>query len=311
LTGRTGSLQWFRTDPDGEGKGPIELIELAGTLPDPLKPKAGLVVAVAKAKTSTDGGTVGLGAVTGPGLKSISARKATLNLEGINLAGYLGALTIGNITNGADVITGATTNPKQKTRINALAIGDGTAIEVGAPLGILTATAFGAGSVRAPSIGAMTVRGDLAADVTVSGVGVDPTKRALGTLRVKGAVTGCDIRVAGNVGTVIVAAFRDSRLFAGYDGPDVPDPTGFNFPATVTTFRATGKADGFQNSRVIATAFKSVTISSVDSTNPAGTFGFYADTSLGAISVISPTRWKYNPAQATPQGVGDFEVKVV
>jgi hypothetical protein len=157
----------------------------------------------------------------------------------------------------------------------------------------------------------MLVKGDMATDVTVSGVGVDPTKRALGTLRVKGAVTGSDILVTGNVGSVVVGAFRDSRLFAGYAGPDIPDPAGFNFPATVTTFRVTGKADGFQNSRVIATAFKSVTIASLDSVNPAGSFGFYADASLGAISVTGPTKWKYNAGLPTPQVLGDFEVNVV
>jgi uncharacterized delta-60 repeat protein len=312
LTGKTGSLQWFRTDPDGDGKGPIELVELAGTLPDPLKPKASLVVAVAKSKTTTDGGTVGLGAITGSGLKGISARKANLNLEGIHLAGYLGALTIGNILNGADIATLAGPTLKQTTRINAVAIGAGTVIDVGAPISSLTATSFGAGSVKAPSIGALTVKGNMAADVTVSGAGVDPTKKALGVLRVKGAVTGSDIMVAGNVGAVVVGAFRDSRLFAGYAGPDVPDPAGFNLPATVTTFRATGKVDGFQNSRVIATAFKSVGITNFYNSPDATTeFGFYADVSLGAISVTGPTKWKYNSALPTPQGVGDFEVQVV
>ena len=132
LNGKTGSLLYFRTDPDGDGKGPIEAIELSGTLPDPLKPKASLVIAVTKSKTTTDGGSVALGAITGTGLKSIAARKANLNLEGINLNGYLGTLTIGNISNGADIKTLATTNPKQKTRITTGAIGDGTAIDIGA-----------------------------------------------------------------------------------------------------------------------------------------------------------------------------------
>jgi hypothetical protein len=311
LGGRVGTATVYLTDPDGDGKGPIELIELAGTLPDPLKPKAALVVAVAKAKTSTDGGTVGLGAITGTGLRSISARKANLDLSGIDLNGYLGSLTIGNITNGADVTSGAAAVPTQKTRISALAIGDGTAIDVGTPLSSLTATAFGAGSVRAPGIGTILITGDMAADVIVSGAGVDPTRKALGALRVKGAVTGSDIMVNGNVGSVVVGAFRDSRLFAGYTGPDIPDPAGFNVPATVTTFRVTDKADGFENSRVIATAFKSVSIASLDATDPAGHFGFYAHASLGAIAVTGPTRWVYNPARPTPQDLGDFEVNIV
>ena len=79
----------------------------------------------------------------------------------------------------------------------------------------------------------------------------------------------------------------------------------------MTTFKATGNSDGFQNSRVIATNFKTVTITNLDSTNSASKFGFYADTSLGAINVIGPTKFKYNAALPTPQGLGDFEVRIV
>jgi Calx-beta domain/FG-GAP-like repeat/Bacterial Ig-like domain len=309
LNGKTGSLLWFRTDPDGDGKGPIELIELTDTLPDPLKPKAVLAITVTKGSKFNDG-TVNLGAITGPGLKTINARKANLNLEGIDLNGYLGSLVIGNISNGADIATLATSNPKQKTSINALAIGDGTVIDVGANVSSLTATSFGAGSFKAPSVGTMTIKGAMSADVNITGVGVDPTKKALTKLKVTGAVTGSDIFVTGNVGTVSVGAFRDSRLFAGYTGAD--DGTGtFNFAATVTTFKVTGNFDGFQNSRVIATNFKTVTIKNLDSTNSASKFGFYAHASLGVINVVGPTKFKYNAALPTPQGIGDFEVKLV
>ena len=111
-------------------------------------------------------------------------------------------------------------------------------------------------------------------------------------------------------GSVVVHAFRDSRLFAGYTGAD--DGTGtFNFPATVTAFKSVGKTDGFQDSRVIATNFNSVTVANLDSTNSAGHFGFYADRSLGAINVVGPTKFKYNAALSTPQGLDDFEVRIV
>ena len=308
LNGKTGSMQFFRTDSDGDSKGPIELIELNGTLPDPLRPRASLVISVTKSKTSTDGGTVGLGAITGTGLRSISARKANLNLEGINLTGYLGALTIGNIVNGADITTLSTTNPKQKTRISALAILDGTTIDVGARVSSLTATSFGAGSFKAPAAGTINIKGAMAADVNITGVGVSTSERALAVLRVKGAVTGSDIIVNGNVGSVVVGAFRDSRLFAGYTGADDGSGT-FNLPATVTSFRSTGKIDGFQNSRVIATFIKSATITNLDSTNSAN-FGFYAG-SVGALSVIGPTKFKFDPTLSARQGVDDFEVMIV
>jgi hypothetical protein len=87
LSGRVGSLRFFRTDPDGDGRGPIELIDLAGTLPNPLRPRADLSIVVTRARTSTDRGTVAIRAITGSGLRSIVAPKANLNREGIHLDG--------------------------------------------------------------------------------------------------------------------------------------------------------------------------------------------------------------------------------
>jgi hypothetical protein len=62
---------------------------------------------------------------------------------------------------------------------------------------------------------------------------------------------------------------------------------------------------------VYATFFESVTIVNLDSNNPLGKFGFYADESLGAISVVGPTKFKYDAAGSTPQGLDDFEVMIV
>ena len=182
---------------------------------------------------------------------------------------------------------------------------------LGKALGTLTVNgSIPAGAdIIAPSVGRILVRRDMASDITISGAGVDPTLKSLGRLRVVGVVSGSDIMVNGNVGAVVVGAFRDSRLLAGYTGPD--DGTGtFNFPATVTTFRSLGQLDGFQNSRVIATSFMFVTITNLDITNPTP-FGFYADTSLGSITVIGPIPFKYDRTILAPQGIGDFEVMIV
>ena len=123
-------------------------------------------------------------------------------------------------------------------------------------------------------------------------------------------VSGSDISVSGNVGSVVVGAFRDSRLFVGYTGADDGSGT-FVVPATLTTFRSTGPADGFQNSRVVATDFKTVVIRNLDATNDDEKFGFYANDSLGSITVIGPTKFRYDPGLPTPRGVGDFEVMIV
>jgi hypothetical protein len=318
LGGKAGTLTYFLTN----GRGPIAEIDLAGTVT--LKSTA--TISVKKPKGGTGDKRVGIGEVDGSGFKSFTAKAGDLTGAGFNLSGYAGSITVGNVENGADfLLPGAVpaAKPRSAVTITAGVIGDGTDITVAARVKSITAIAIGQGTITAPSIGAIKVKGraatktvpaisgDFKSDVTISGVGVDPVKgKALGALNVKGIVSDVAIAVAGNVGAAVVGAFRDSRLFAGYAGPD--DGTGtFNFPATVGTFRATGKSDGFEDSRVIATAFRAVTITDLDSADPAGPFGFYAHASLGAVTVVGPTKWKYDPARPTPQGLGDFVVQVV
>jgi hypothetical protein len=190
-------------------------------------------------------------------------------------------VVLGDVVNGADIVTGAAPDPRRKTRIDVKAVGDGTAIDVAAPVSQLVAASIGAGSIRAPGIAA---------------------------LRVAGAVRDSDISVAGDVGTVVVGAFRGSRLFAGYAGPDLPDPTGIYLPAAVHTFRA---KSGFEDSRVVATEVGTVTISGLVSDNPGGPFGVYAATAPGSVVVRTPVWFEYDPADSAPQGVGEFEVQAV
>jgi hypothetical protein len=46
------------------------------------------------------------------------------------------------------------------------------------------------------------------------------------------------------------------------------------------------------------------------SQNGGNKFGFLADTSIGSLVVVTPP-FIYNPADSGPQGVDDFEVKIV
>jgi hypothetical protein len=278
-----------------------------------------------------------LSELSGTGLSRLTAKTTDVVGIGIHfngLNGFLGALSISNVGGGADIfLTGAppATLKNPSVKISAGVIGDRTDITLGgAPLAKLTAIAVGDGAISAPGVGTIqvtgrkatkgtpAVAGDFKSDLTISGVGIDPVNgKLLVSLKVTGAVDGSRIVVGSasglgaNVGSVTVGAFRNSRLFAGYDGPDVPDLSGFHTPATITSFRSTGKVDGFQDSFVIATNFKSVSINNLDSTNAGKKFGFYAKSSLGAISVIGPTNFKYNPGLPTPQGQGDFEVELV
>jgi predicted outer membrane repeat protein len=306
-----GHLAYYLYDPDGDGRGPIDWLQLTDT--NPLK--SSVALSVRKSRATTDGGRVGLGVVTGPGLRSLSANKANLvggglgvAPSGIALDGYLGSLRIGDVRNGADIIAGAL--PRRKTAIVAGAIGDGTAISVAGPLRSLTATSIGAGSVTAPSIGTMTVRGDLAADVTVTGAGVAAGRPALGSLRVRGAIIGSDIDVGGNVTSVSAARFLDSRLLAGYDGPDDGSGT-FSSPATtIRSFRVTGATDAFANSTVIAGALQSVVLKSVLGENNHDPFGFIANDSINSLKVTS-TGFVYDRFFPLTQGFDDFEIRVL
>src|SRR5262249_22953099 len=185
-----GTLGYYLTDWDGDGKGPIELIELSDT--NPLK--SVVTLNVLKATTSTDNGRIGLGAITGTGIKTMSAGRANLNMEGINLNGYRGALTIGDVQNGADIIALGT--PTQKTRITAGVIGNDTTIKLGSGISVLTAKRYGSGLVNVPSIGTMSitgnlpqhVTGDMGADVTVNGNGVLAGVPAIKVLKVTGSI---------------------------------------------------------------------------------------------------------------------------
>ena len=305
-----GQLAYYLKDPDGDGRGPIDWLELTDT--SPLKSRVTLTAK--KSAATTDAGRVAVGTVTGPGLKSLSAGKADLvgggfgvAPSGIDLDGYLGSLRIGDVRNEADIVAGAT--PGRKTGITAGAVGDGTTISVQGPISSLTATSFGTGSVTAPSIGRMTVKGDLVADVNVTGAGVAAGKAALGSLKVKGAIVGSDIEVGGNVTSVSAARFLDSRLFAGYDGPD--DGSGeFSAPATIKLFRVTGATDAFADSTVVASILKSVILKSVQFENDDEPFGFVADVSINVLKVLS-TGFVYDRFDPLTQGFNDFEIRAL
>jgi hypothetical protein len=317
LSGKTGSLLYYRDDPDGDGKGPIALIQLTGTLPDPLRPRASLSISVTSPKFGSDK-LVSIGAITGTGLRSITARKSDLIgssdplANGINLNGdWLGSLTINNVLNGADIKTGATPNPLQKTRIRAAAIGNGTDITVGTGLSGLTALSMGNGSLTAPNVGTISVRGNWAADVNISGVGVMPGRNVLSAFIVRGIVSDTNMMVNGNVGTVSVGAFRTSRLFAGYTGAD--DGTGIfsTVPARISSFRSSMLIEGFENSWVIADTIKSARITNLVSHNSTE-FGFFADTKIGVVRVVGPLPWAYDPTvQTGQQGFDQFVTEVV
>ena len=281
-----GTAKVYMTDPDGDGKGPIELITLAGTD----STKSTVTIKVKKLKGGTGDVLVGLGAVTGTGLKSFTAPAADLNGDGFNLTGYLGSLTVHGVQNGADIITvgGLST---QKTTFKLGVVADGTTINIANPIGTLRATSFGDGAIIAPSAASIITTGRPAnvkkadpgdpgnfnADVTLSGAGVLPKKSTLGSLsvngdmlantinvqagnvasiQVRGNIIGSLIETTGFVSSVSAFGFHGSRLFVGFTGADEGVGT-FNPAGQLGAFTVTGKVDGFQDSYVIASSFRS------------------------------------------------------
>jgi hypothetical protein len=331
LGGKVGTATIYLTDPDGDGRGPIEWVDLAGTD----AAKSTLTITPRKPRGGTGDGLSTLAEVSGTGLKSLTAAKTDLIGTGIHLIGYLGSLKVGNVGGGADILVGgappaALRNPSVK--VTAGVIGDGSDVTVAAaPLGSLTAIAVGDGTVAAPSVGTITAKGkartktaaaipgDFNADVSVGG-GLKKLKVAGGVadavltvaghlsgLSVTGRVSGTTVDVAGNVGAVSVGSFWNSRLDAGYTGASNGGGT-FDAASVVGPFRVTAKTEGFQNSYVIATTIKPVTLASITETNGGTKFGFIARETLAGLTVTSPTqKFKFDPTQPSPQGLPGWD----
>jgi hypothetical protein len=317
----------YITDPSDSGKGPIELITLNNT--DPTRTTLTIKVKKPKGVVGNDG-RVGLGtiekdpsAVAAVGLKSISAPTADLNGGGITLDGYVGNITLGNVQNGADIITtGGNALQKQKTSIKLLAVSDGTDITVANPIATLAATGFGNGSITAPYVGTIHTKGRAAnvkkgitadpgnfdANVTLSGTGVQIGKSALAQLKVKGNIIGSDMNVDGKVGSVSASKFVDSRLFVGFNGTDTGigtySPTGL-----LNSFSTSAATNSFQNSHVIANTIKSAALGSVNATNGGVKIGFIAHTTIGQVT-SKAEKFKYTPKMGNSGNIApDFEIR--
>jgi ELWxxDGT repeat protein len=300
-----GTVAYYLTD----GTGPIQTIELAGTDPQ----TSSLNITVKKAKAPADG-LVSVNSITGTGLKALNLGKAVLDGPGINLSGMVQAVKLAAVRNGADIIAAGSV-PRKSTQI-AIAgpVDDGTLVKLDAPLAGFKAAGVGVGQFDVPSIGTMTIKGDFRSDVHVTGTGADPSRPLLKTLTVSGALSGADIMVAGNVRSVTALSFTDSRLFAGYTGPDNGVGTGATFSdpgATIGSFRTTGAFSSFKDSFVIASTVQTVVLRTVDPVEDGTKYGFYAH-AVKVLKITTPLqKFNYDPTKPTPQGKNDFEVQIV
>jgi hypothetical protein len=296
-----GSVSVVQKD-QGSGTGPLAAIYLSGT--------SSLTSTLSITVTKKVGdGFVDVGSITGPGLLRIAAATANLVGGGIQLTGRLGSLAIHDLNHGASIQ--AADLGTQSTSIQAHVIGDGSAINVGGNLSLLRAATIGTASILAPHVTTLSITGDkvngisgdLSARLMLTGTGI-----ALGTATVAGSVSHADIEVqAGNVTTFRAGAFFDSTLFLGANG-------GLIAGQRLGTFSVSGFAGSstpaFVNSNVAASIIGVVSLASVQTSNGGTKFGIEGHQSIGQVKVFNPM-FSYNAKNASPQGVGEFEVQLI
>ena len=309
-----GQVGVIQTGADPNGPGAIDRVILSPAT-DPVKSR----LSVSVKKATGGNGLVNVGVITGSGLKSFAAPAADLVGEGAVFTGLLGSLKVRDIKNGADVIAGGA--PEKLTAITAVDVGAGTTIDLGSGISTLKVARFGDGRVEAPRIGTLAVTGnakrtipaDFAADVRLTGEGVKPGAKVLGSMSVGGTVHESAIEAKGNVGSVKTKAFVDSSLLLGLDGTMLAGVKLGSFTASGIKGSA---APAFADSEVTADQIGKVTLKSVGTARPDETFGVTAGVSLAGLKVAIPA-FLFNPSQPVPQGLNldqdaalEFVVKV-
>jgi hypothetical protein len=325
LAGKVGTATVFITDPDGDGKGSLELMQLAGTDAT----KSIVTITAKKAKGGSGNGRAGLAEMTGVDLKALNAATTDMVGLGITMSGFLNTVAIGSLGGGADItVAGAAPagakGAKTGLSLTTLSIGDGTDITLAqVPLLKLKAYSVGTGgTISAPYAGTIQTTGnkkagnagDFGSNITLSGIGVPAKTLALKSLNIKGAANGILIKVAsgtgtvGDVGSVTVGSFINSRLFAGYSGPDNGSGA-FNLAATIGKFTATNATTSFAHSFVIGTNFKQASkLASVDTANGGTKFGFVFHGTYGGLNLPSLKLHYNTKTQGTQTFGGDLEV---
>jgi hypothetical protein len=301
---RAGTMQISTNDPPG-----IVLSETdAASL---------LTIRVKKGGAGT--GVLSVDGITGDGdCRSIDAPGVDLVGSGVQISGYLKQLRVHDILNGAAVTAGGDVN--QDTKIVARNIDDGATIDIGSRIQSLQAARFGTGTINAPRIAKMLIKGDrhngipgdCEAAITLSGDGVPIDKNTLGTLFVAGAINGATIIIdGGNVGQIVASQMIDSTNYVGFTPGDPSDPLhGGTFvpDLRMETLSIKSRVNGFANSVVVAAIVGDIHLASVVTDNGGQPFGVRADQSISLVAVKTPP-FQWRPTGAADQTLGDFHAK--
>ncbi len=269
-------------------------------------PLAGLFAATWTAPT--------FGTITAPAVDAFRVTGAfgpDLDLTGTK--GDLPSLQVGPITGGTWDVAGRTGT------VAARSTGaDWVATFAGGVASVAT-TGDLAGSLTAPTVGALRVGGDLAAaDVTLTaaaGRGYD-----LSSLRVGGTASGATVRSAGNVNAVSVGAVTGSTFYAGLGSAVAALPTArtdFTTAAKISAFTVTGVrgvAAGDTATDVAAATIGRVRVYDVVTANGGTPFGFAAE-SLAAYTDVEAGKktfvWVARDGAAALTTTGDYRVALL
>ena len=203
-------------DADGNGRGPIQRIQVAGT-----SGVRSVLNVVPLSSPRTGDKRVSIGAIAGTGLASISAASSDVVGAGIELTGLLGSLVVRDVADGASIRAGGTV--AQRTTIRARRIGDGGEIRLGSTLSTLVAQEIGTARITAAAVGTLYVSGNgqpsssqsalagnFAADFDIKG-NVD-------YVMVAGAVRSASSNIGGRLGMLVAAEVGAGRIAAGAVG---------------------------------------------------------------------------------------------
>jgi hypothetical protein len=247
----------------------------------------------------------------------------------LEITGTLAHLTLGNLDAGASILLDSgSSKPILKVGTST----DATLTSASA-IPTLTATSWG-GSITAPAIGALSIKGALGGNLNLSSgaVGLTSAKLgsitgatwtlagSLGTVSVTGAVTDSSLRSAGSIAKMTIGAAVDSTFFAGVSSSLTTLPTAasdFTGNSEIGSFVVTAPrtfANAFSDSFIAAAKILSAKVQRVQTANNGTPFGF-ATESLGAFTDVETGKktfaWTSKKATSLLAFGGDFKVSVI
>lgn len=227
LTG-PGLIAYTLDDPDHNGKGALASLVVEGTtLKDSI-----LSITVLQRAPNGDG-RVEVGLITGvdgAALKSLSAPMATFIGGGVMFDGAIAALNLGDLTSGADVITGAAEGTKTSVRLHS--VQDGSAVSIGTAVTTFTAARLGEAVISLPSVVKMTIAGDKLAGLTPDVAAHIQIAGHLGNLNAGDLASTASITAGGSPLDRTVLALRS-----------VADGVSVSLASTVSSLRASAIGD--------------------------------------------------------------------